>query len=59
MIKKNLEIGISTGLVLLMVALMVGLQLTAPEGLRPAGFALSMLLFMIAMGYAGVKLIDM
>lgn len=56
--KKWLEIGISTGLVLMTIALMLVMQLLAPPGLRPAGFALATLLFMILMGWAGVKLID-
>jgi uncharacterized protein YhhL (DUF1145 family) len=57
--KKHLEIGISTGLVLLMIALMLLVQLTAPPGTKAAGFAFIMLLFMILMGLAGVRLIDM
>jgi hypothetical protein len=56
--KKWLEIGISTGLVLLMIALMIVMQLSAPEALRSQGFALVMLLFMVTMGFAGVKLMD-
>jgi hypothetical protein len=56
--KKWLEIGISTGLVLLMIALMLVVQLTLPFEARSAGFALVMLLFMAAMGFAGVKLMD-
>jgi hypothetical protein len=56
--KKWLEIGISTGLVLLTIALMLVMQLLAPPGLRPAGFTLATLLFMILMGWAGVRLID-
>ncbi len=57
--KKWLEIGISTGLVLLMIALMLMVQLTVPVEARSAGFALVMLLFMVAMGFAGVKLMGM
>jgi hypothetical protein len=57
--KKHLEIGISTGLVLLMVALMLLVQMAAPLGAKSAGFAIIMLLFMISMGFAGVKLLDM
>ena len=56
--KKWLEIGISTGLVLLMIALMLMVQLTVPVEARSAGFALVMLLFMVAMGFAGVRLMD-
>jgi hypothetical protein len=54
--KKWLEIGISTGLVLLMIALMLVVQFTVPFEARSAGFALIMLLFIVAMGFAGVKL---
>ena len=57
--KKWLEIGISTGLVLLMIVLMLVVQLTAPVEARSSGFALVMLLFMVAMGFAGVRLMDM
>jgi hypothetical protein len=57
--KKHLEIGISTGLVLLMIALMLLVQIVAPPGTKGAGFALVMLLYMILMGLAGVKLLDM
>lgn len=57
--KKWLEIGISTGLVLLMIVLMLVVQLTAPVAARSSGFALVMLLFMVAMGFAGVRLMDM
>jgi hypothetical protein len=49
----------STGLVLFMIALILGVQLAMPEGLRSASFALTVLLFMVAMGLAGVKLMDM
>jgi hypothetical protein len=56
--KKWLEIGISTGLVLLMVALLLVVELTAPVGAKSTGVVLVMLLFMVAMGFAGVKLID-
>lgn len=57
--KKYLEVGISSGLVVSMIALMLVVQLVAPQGLRSACFAIIMLLFMIAMGFAGVKLLDM
>jgi hypothetical protein len=56
--KKWLEIGISTGLVLLMIALMLMVELMAPIGAKSTGFVLVMLLFMVAMGFAGVKLMD-
>jgi len=57
-IKKWLEIGISTGLVLLMIALMLAVQIAAPAGLKSQGFVLIVLLFMLAMGFAGIKLMD-
>lgn len=57
--KKWLEIGISTGLVLSMIVLLLVVQLTAPPGDRSSGFALVMLLFMVAMGFAGVRLLEM
>jgi hypothetical protein len=57
--KKQLEIGISTGLVLLMIALLLLVQMVAPPGTKAAGFAFTMLLFMIFMGLAGAKLLDM
>jgi hypothetical protein len=57
--KKWLEIGISTGLVLTMIALMLVVQLTVPFEARSAGFAMVMLLFIVAMGFAGVRLMDM
>ena len=57
--KMMYEIGMSTGLVLLMIALILGVQLAFPEGIRSAGFAVTVLLFMVAMGLAGVKLMDM
>ena len=58
MIKKWLEIGISTGLVLLMIFLMLAVQLAFPEELRSQGFVLVVLLFMVSMGFAGIKLMD-
>ena len=57
--KKHLEIGISAGLVAMMIALMLIVQIAAPQGVRSAGFAIVMLLFMIVMGLAGAKLLDM
>lgn len=56
--KKWLEIGISTGLVLLMIVLLLVVELMAPIGAKSIGFVLVMLLFMVAMGFAGVKLMD-
>ena len=58
MSKKSLEIGISCGLVFLMIALMILVQTAAPEPLRPAGFVLAVLAFMLLMGGAGFKLMN-
>ncbi len=59
-VKKNwIEIGISTGLVLAMTALILLVQVTFPAGLKASGFAMVVLLFMVAMGLAGVKLADL
>jgi hypothetical protein len=57
--KKHVEIGMSSGLVISMIALLLVVQMTAPLGVRSAGFVIVMLLFMMAMGLAGVKLLDM
>ena len=58
--KKNwLEIGLSTGLVFLMVVLILGAQMALPAELRSPSFALIVLLFMVAMGFMGLKLVDM
>jgi hypothetical protein len=57
--KKHLEIVISAGLVAVMIALMLIVQMVAPQGVRSAGFAIIMLLFMIMIGLAGVKLLEM
>lgn len=60
LVKKNLlEIGMSTGLVFLMVVLILGSQLALPVELRPPSFALIVLLFMVAMGLLGLRLEDM
>jgi hypothetical protein len=58
MSKKSLEIGISCGLVFLMIALMILVQTAAPEALRPAGFVLAVLAFMLLMGGAGFGLLN-
>lgn len=58
--KKNwLEIGLSTGLVFLMIVLILGAQVALPAELRSSSFALIVLLFMAAMGLVGLKLVDM
>lgn len=51
-----MEIGLSTGLVLLMALMMLVVRLALPEGIRSEGFALVVLIFMILMGLAGFKL---
>jgi len=59
-VKKNwLEIGISSGLVFLMIILILGAEMALPAELKSSGFALIVLLFMIAMGLVGLKLVDM
>ena len=59
-VKKNwLEIGLSTGLVFLMVGLILLAQIALPAELRSSSFALIVLLFMVAMGLVGLKLVDM
>jgi uncharacterized membrane protein YccC len=58
MSKKSLEIGVSCGLVFLMIALMILVQTAAPEPLRPAGFVLSVMVFIFLMGGAGFRLIN-
>jgi hypothetical protein len=57
--KKWLEIGISTGLVALMIALLLVVEIAVPIGFKSQGFALVLLLFIVAMGFAGLKLMDM
>ncbi len=57
--KKHLEIGISAGLIATMIALMLIVQISAPQGVRSAGFVIVVLLFMMVMGFAGVRLLDM
>ncbi len=56
--KVWLEIGLSTGLVLAMIAMILIVQLSLPSGLVEVGFAISLLLFMVAMGLAGIKMAD-
>ena len=58
--KKNwLEIGLSTGLVFLMIVLILGAEMVLPAELRSSSFALIVLLFMVAMGFVGLKLVDL
>ncbi len=49
----------STGLVFLMIVLILGAQLVLPVELRPSSFALIILFFMVAMGFLGLRLVDM
>ncbi|OPY50348.1 MAG: hypothetical protein A4E48_01927 [Methanosaeta sp. PtaU1.Bin060] len=56
--KKMLEIGTSTGLVLLMIVLIIIVQIALPAGLRSTGFAMVVLLFIVAMGVVGIRLVD-
>ena len=59
-VKKNwLEISISSGLVLIMIVLILGAQMALPAELRSSGIALIVLLFIVAMGLVGLKLVDM
>ena len=58
--KKNwIEIGLSSGLVFLMIILIIGAQMTLPAEMRSSGIALIVLLFMVAMGLVGLKFVDM
>jgi hypothetical protein len=60
LVKKNwLEIGISSGLVLIMIVLILGAQMALPAELRSSGIALIVLIFIVAMGLVGLKLVDM
>jgi len=59
-VKKNwLEIGLSTGLVFLMILLILGTEIALPAEMRSSSIALIVLLFMVAMGLVGLKLVDM
>jgi hypothetical protein len=57
--KKWLEISVSTGLVLLMIALMLVVEVVAPAGMKSTGFVLATLVFIVLMGFSGLKLIEM
>ena len=60
LVKKNwVEISISSGLVFLMIVLILAAQIALPAELRSSGIALVVLLFMVAMGLVGLKLVDM
>jgi hypothetical protein len=59
-VKKNwLEIGLSTGLVFLMIVLILGAQMVLPAEMRSSSFALIVLLFIVIMGFVGLKLVNM
>ena len=58
MSKKKMEIGVTTVLVFIMIALMVLFHVILPESLRSAGVILSILLFMVLMGGAGIRLME-
>lgn len=57
--KKELEVAVSVGLLSLMIVLILLVSIAAPTGFKGAGYSLVVLLFMILMGLAGIKLIDM
>lgn len=57
--KEWLEIGVSTGLVILMILMLVFVGLSVPPELKSAGYALIMLFYIVAMGLVGIKLVDM
>ena len=56
--KNRLEIGVSAGLVASMIILILAVAIVAPAGLKTAGYSIVVLLFMVSMGFAGIKLID-
>lgn len=58
MSKKKIEIGVATGLVLMMIAMIVLIQIALPESLRSTGFILVILIYMVLMGAAGIKLME-
>jgi hypothetical protein len=59
-VKKNwLEIGLSTGLVFLMIVLILGAQMVLPAEMRASSFALIVLFFIVIMGFVGLKLVNM
>jgi hypothetical protein len=57
--KEWLEIGVSTGLVLLMILMLVLVGLGVPPELKSAGYALVMLFYIVTMGLVGIKLVNM
>ena len=57
--KEWIEIGVSAGLVLLLIVMLVLVGLSFAPELKSAGFALVMLFYIVAMGLVGIKLADM
>ncbi len=57
--KNLIEIGVSAGLVLAIIVFMLAVQMMAPAEFRSAGFAVVILAFIVLMGLAGIKLVDM
>ncbi len=42
----------------MMIALLLVVEIAVPMGFKSQGFALVLLLFIVAMGFAGLKLMD-
>jgi hypothetical protein len=59
MVNKSLEIGVSAGLVALMIVLLVMVEIAAPAEMRSFGYAIVTALFIVLMGLVGLKLVDM
>ena len=59
MVSKSVEIGVSSGLVALMIILLLVVEMAAPAGMRSIGYALVTALFIALMGFAGLKIADM
>jgi hypothetical protein len=57
--KRSMEIGVSTGLVVLLILMILAAQIVLPEAFRPAGFVAALALFMIMMSGAGIRLLDL
>ncbi|HOT07038.1 MAG: hypothetical protein A4E45_01902 [Methanosaeta sp. PtaB.Bin039] len=55
--KKTMEIGICSGLVLIMILAMLGVRFSLPQDATAYGYVAAMVLFMILMSGAGLKLI--
>jgi hypothetical protein len=59
MVSKSVEIGVSSGLVALMIILLLVVEMAAPAGMRSIGYALVTALFITLMGLAGLKIAEM